>query len=128
MRRRRDRGLIDDHFVEFNGRPVVSVKTGLGRAVKLAGLEGKISPHTLRHTAARHTAATWLMQAGADRWQATGYLGMTVEMLERVYGHHHPDHLGEAVAALGYGGRNARSKHEQKERCGTWCGGEKAPR
>ena len=37
-----------------------------------------MSPHTLRHT-----AATWLMQAGADRWQAAGYLGMSVEMLRR---------------------------------------------
>ena len=24
---------------------------------------------------------------------AAGYLGMTVEVLERIYGHHHPDHL-----------------------------------
>jgi integrase len=36
----------------------------------------------------RHTAATWLMQAGVDRWEAAGFLGMSVEMLDRVYGHH----------------------------------------
>ena len=26
-------------------------------------------------------------------WTAAGYLGMTVEVLERTYGHHHPDYL-----------------------------------
>lgn len=83
------------HFVEFNGTAVASVKTGFKRAVKLAGLPGNVSPHTLRHT-----AATWLMQQGADRWQAAGYLGMSVETLEQVYGHHHPDHLAGAVAAI----------------------------
>jgi len=41
------------------------------------------------------------MQAGTDRWQAAGYLGMSVEMLEKVYGHHHPDHLQNAVGAIG---------------------------
>jgi integrase len=96
MRRWKDRGLITRYFVEYNGEAVASVKTAFKRAVKLAGLPGKVSPHTLRHT-----AATWLMQAGADRWQAAGYLGMSVEMLDRVYGHHHPDHLQDAVRAIG---------------------------
>jgi len=49
------------HFVEFNGKPVNSVKTAFKSAVRLAGLGPGISPHTLRHT-----AATWLMQKGAD--------------------------------------------------------------
>jgi hypothetical protein len=66
-------------------------------AVRLAKLPGKVSPHTLRHT-----AATWLMQAGVDKWEAAGFLGMTVEMLDRVYGHHHPDHLKVAARAIGY--------------------------
>jgi hypothetical protein len=66
----------------------------------LAGLTGRVTPHTLRHT-----AATWLMQAGVDKWEAAGYLGMGVEMLDRVYGHHHPDHLRNAARALGYGRR-----------------------
>jgi hypothetical protein len=30
------------------------------------------------------------MQAGVEPWQAAGFLGMTVEMLERTYGHHSP--------------------------------------
>lgn len=83
------------HFVEFNGKPVASVKTAFKSAVKLAGLGSGISPHTLRHT-----AATWLMQRGADPWQAAGYLGMSLEVLLSVYGHHHPDYLSDAVEKI----------------------------
>ena len=64
MRRWTRRGVVRSHFVEWNGQPVKSVKTGFATAVRLSGLslkEGKISPHTLRHT-----AATWLMQRRAD--------------------------------------------------------------
>ena len=110
MRRWVDCNLIKGHFVEFNGEAVASVKTGFGRAARLAGLLGKVTPHTLRHT-----AATWLMQSGTDRWQAAGYLGMSVEILERVYGHHHPDFLQAAVAAIGSGSRGANPKQEQNK-------------
>jgi hypothetical protein len=47
-----------------------------------------------------HTAATRLMQAGVDEWESAGFLGMTVEMLDRVYGHHHPLEKGRAVDRL----------------------------
>ena len=107
MHRWHERQLVSQYFVEFNGAPVASVKTAFKSAVVLAGLTGKVSPHTLRHT-----AATWLMQNGADRWQAAGYLGMSVEMLEKVYGHHHPDHLQNAVAAIG---RRGQTKTERKK-------------
>jgi integrase len=60
---------------------------------KLSQKHGKVTPHTLRHT-----RATWLMQSGVDRWQAAGHLGMSVEMLERNYGHHHPDYQKQAAA------------------------------
>lgn len=56
------------------------------RVVKAAGLKG-VTRHTLRHT-----RATWMMQAGVPIWEAAGFLGMTVKTLERVYGHHSPDH------------------------------------
>ncbi|QQO20221.1 site-specific integrase [Bradyrhizobium diazoefficiens] len=83
------------HFVEYNGKPVNSVKTAFKSAVTLAGLGPGISPHTLRHT-----AATWLMQRGADPWQAAGYLGMSLEVLLNTYGHHHPDYLSDAVEKI----------------------------
>ena len=83
------------HFVEFNGKPVSSVKTAFKSAVRLAGLDSGVSPHTLRHT-----AATWLMQRGADPWQAAGYLGMSLEVLLNTYGHHHPDYLSDAVEKI----------------------------
>ena len=86
---------VREHFVEWNGEP--SVKAAFKKAVQLAKLKGTISPHTLRHA-----TVTWLMQTGVDKWEAAGFLGMTVEMLDRVYGHHHPDHLKVAARAIGY--------------------------
>lgn len=45
----------------------------------------------VRHTF-RHTAATWLMQRQADKFEAAGYHGMTLKTLEHTVGHHYPDH------------------------------------
>ena len=96
LRRWRDKGIAKQHFVEFNGQPVKSVKTAFKTAVSLSKLEGKISPHTLRHT-----AATWLMQIGVSTWEAAGFLGMSEKTLRDVYGHHHPDYLHGAAKAIG---------------------------
>lgn len=98
LRRWVTKGIVRNAVVEWNGQPVRSVRTAFRRAVKLAGLGEDVTPHTLRHT-----AATWLMQAGVDKWEAAGFLGMSVEMLDRVYGHHHPTHLRGAARAIGYG-------------------------
>jgi integrase len=73
MRRWVRRGIVTSHFVEWQGAPIKSVKTGFKHAVSLAALWGKVTPHTLRHT-----AATWLMQRGVPMWQAAGYLGMSI--------------------------------------------------
>lgn len=91
------------HFVEWNGAPVKRVKRGFAHAVELAGLDRSVTPHTLRHT-----AATWLMQRSVDVWEAAGFLGMSVETLQRTYGHHHPDHLRRAAHAIGYAKPSAR--------------------
>jgi integrase len=103
MRRWHERGLITEHFVEFNGKPVKTVKTAFKRAVTLAQLDPPASPHTLRHT-----AATWLMQNGVSLWTAAGFLGMGIETLQRVYGHHHPDYLRDATHGISYGARERR--------------------
>jgi integrase len=93
--------VVPDH----EGHRIGDIKKGWARAVSLAGELARkkgividlsdVTPHVLRHT-----CATWLMQRGADRWDAAGYLGMSVETLEKTYGHHHPDHQGSAVDAM----------------------------
>jgi len=100
MRRWARAGAVRNYFVEWNGKPVHSIKVGFKRAVALAGIPGKVSPHTLRHT-----AATWLMQAGVPVWEAAGFLGMSPTMVEQTYGHHHPAFMRGAAEALG--GRKA---------------------
>jgi integrase len=92
-------GISKSHFVEWHGKPVSSVKTGFGSAVRIAGLDvtvGNVTPHTLRHT-----AATWLMQRAAPMWEAAGFLGMSEKTLRETYGHHHPDYLRGAANAVG---------------------------
>ena len=100
MRRWRARKVIATCFVEFNGKPVTSVRNGFKTAVRLANLCGNVTPHTLRHT-----AATWLMQRGVPIWEAAGFLGMSPEILQNTYGHHHPDYLQGAAAAITQKGR-----------------------
>lgn len=80
--------------VEWQGASVHDVDKAFRRNADDCGMSD-VTPHTLRHT-----AATWLMQAGADLWQAAGFLGMSTETLERNYGHHHPQHLQGARDAL----------------------------
>lgn len=72
---------------ERNGHPVYQMSAPFRVLTADTGIDDFV-PHTLRHT-----AATWLMQRGCDPWMASGYLGMSLKTLMKVYGHHHPDHL-----------------------------------
>lgn len=88
------RGL--NHVVHFGGEPVGRVKTSFASCVSDAGLPSEVSPHYLRHT-----SATWLMERGADLWDAAGYLGMSPTTLLKHYGHHRPDYQSGARRAIG---------------------------
>jgi integrase len=81
LRRWERLGIAKRAVVEWNGKPVRSVRKGFAAAVRAANLDKTVTPHVLRHT-----AATWAMQNGADLWQAAGFLGMTVELLQGRYG------------------------------------------
>lgn len=52
-----------------------------------------------RHVA-RHTFASWLLQAGVSIYEVAKLLGDTVAMVEKVYGHLQPKHLLGAVNRL----------------------------
>ncbi|QYO75608.1 tyrosine-type recombinase/integrase [Devosia salina] len=94
-----DRGddtISKEHVIEYRGKAIsVDVNKAFALAVRAAGLGPDVTPHVLRHT-----AATWMMQNGADLWDAAGYLGMSVQVLESTYGHHHPDHQQSAIDAI----------------------------
>jgi integrase len=77
--------------LHHGGEGVASVRKGFAGCVADAGLPSEVTPHWLRHT-----AATWLMERGTDMWEASGYLGMTVKVLEEHYASHRPDHQATA--------------------------------
>jgi integrase len=102
LRRARKRGTDLGYVLHVNGERIGDLKKGFAAACKRVGIDGA-SPHTLKHT-----AATWLMQAGTDPWQAAGFLSISVDTLLRVYGHHHPDYQREAAENIGKRPQNVR--------------------
>lgn len=95
LRRAYERRGTSDYVIHDDGHLIGDVKSSFRNACIKAGLSG-VSPHTLRHT-----RATWGMQAGANKWELAGFLGMTLETLEKTYGHHHPDYQKEGADRYG---------------------------
>jgi integrase len=86
-KRESEGGLV----VHYRGQRMQELGSSWVTACAKAGLQD-VSPHTLRHT-----RATWLMQEGVDLWQAAGHLGMSPGVLQKTYGHHHPDYQEDAA-------------------------------
>lgn len=84
------------HVVTFDGAPILSVKTALARAVKLAGLEAGVTAYTLRHT-----AASWLVAKGLPTRLVADFLGTSEAMILAHYGHLAPDYQDAAASAIG---------------------------
>jgi integrase len=53
---------------------------------------GNVTPHALRHT-----CATLMLRAGVPVWEVAGVLGNSPDMVQKVYGHHAPEHLRGAM-------------------------------
>jgi integrase len=53
------------------------------------------TPHILRHT-----CTTWLVQKGVPLYEVGKWVGMSTEMVERVYGHHAPEFMKRARDAV----------------------------
>lgn len=58
-------------------------------------LRHSVTPHVLRHT-----CGTWLAQAAVQLDQIGEWLGHTDTRTTRLYAHHHPDHMSQAMDAL----------------------------
>lgn len=88
-------GATTEYVIEWAGERIERIKHGFRNSATRAGL-ADVTPHVLRHT-----AVTWMLQAGVSIWEAAGMAGMTAEMVERVYGHHSPSYQDAAARALG---------------------------
>jgi integrase len=89
-----ERGIAS--VVHYMGEPVAKLRRSWDSVAKRAGSKRKDGPHILRHT-----AATWMMRSGIDPFEASGFLGMSPEILWNVYGHHHPKFQEAAASATG---------------------------
>jgi len=90
-------GTLTPFVIEWAGQRVRSVKRGLARSAKRAGLD-HVSPHTLRRSAARH-----MVEAGVPISEVAQYLGHTSEKVTfSTYGRFSVDYLKRAAAALEY--------------------------
>lgn len=92
LRRWKAKGIIAQHVVEWDAKPVKSIKVAWAQMLAAAGMDRKITPHTLRHT-----ACTWMMQNGVDIWEAAGFAGMSEKMMRDTYGHQHPSFMKTAA-------------------------------
>jgi integrase len=100
---RRWRRLTSRYVIEFNGMPIRGLFTGFEGACRLAELNydvqdpaDRVTPHTLRHT-----CVSWLLADGKTPYQVGKYVGMSAQMVERVYGHVNEDLQRETANAIG---------------------------
>ncbi len=98
------------HVIRYQGAPVKKLRNSWGsvarraaqhlaelekqRGTRVAGRSGPDGPHIMRHS-----CCTWLMQAGVNVYEVSGYTGVSVEVLLEVYGHHHPAFKSNAATA-----------------------------
>jgi integrase len=66
--------------VHYQGERVRKLRRSWESVAKLAGSKSKDGPDILRRT-----AAPWMMRSGVDAFEASGFLGMTPEILWEVY-------------------------------------------
>jgi integrase len=83
------------HCIHLNGKSIKRVHKAWRWVMRAAG-QGPDGPHICRHT-----CATWMMQSGVSYYEASGYLGLSPETLERHYEHHRPDFQQAAAQARG---------------------------
>lgn len=85
--RAKDAEAKQPYVINFQGNRIKKLRRSWATVRKTAKLGSDVTPHTLRHT-----AVCWQLQAGVPVWEVAGWAGMTVDMVDEVYGHHHPDH------------------------------------
>ncbi len=91
------------HVIEWNGEPIAfSIRRGFAAAIEAAGLD----PQVYTPACLRHTCASWMIQGtpempGRSLKEVAEFLGHAdSRMVEKHYGHLHPDFKQKAAAVL----------------------------
>jgi integrase len=96
-------GALTPYVIEWAGKRVRKVRVGLVAAGTRAGLPW-VSPHVLRHSAAR-----WMAEDGVPMTEIASYLGHTTSRVtEAVYAKFSPQYLSKAGASLTFGATHRR--------------------
>ena len=93
-----ERKLKDNPYViHFNTQPIKSTKTAWKNLREESGLEGKVTPYSIRRTMAR-----FMRQQGVPAWEVAEQLGhkSTGYRITELYTAHSPDYLEKAVEAI----------------------------
>jgi integrase len=104
LRRLRKRAK-SSHVIEWNGKPVASIKRSFRDTAKAAKL-AHITPHILKHT-----AVSWALRV-ASLWVVSGMTATSVRTLQNVYGKHLVEDQRAAVEAMA---RNPRANPPKKK-------------
>jgi integrase len=89
-------GRQTDHVIEWDGEPVKKVRKAFAAAVRRAGLDMRVTPHTLRHT-----ALTWLEEEGFSIDTISALAAHSgPEITRKVYLHSSPELLRPAADAI----------------------------
>lgn len=97
-------GALGSFVIEWNGKQVASIKTAFRRAAERASV-----PHATPHVL-RHTAASWMAEAGVSMDVIAQYLGHSnAGITASVYARFSPDYLREAARAVEVGAVRRRA-------------------
>jgi integrase len=113
---RRWRKLSARYVIEHNGAPIHAVFNGFEATCRLAGLNydgqdeaDRVTPHSLRHS-----AVSWALAEGKSPMQVGQYVGMTAQMVERVYAHTNDDWQRATANAIGRASHTRPTQQRKK--------------
>lgn len=87
-----------EYVIEYNSKPIKSIRTGYAAALRRAGLYG-VRIHQIRHT-----VAVRMLAAGKPIEQVSQYLGHSnTSVTQKVYARFLPEHLSDAADILTFG-------------------------
>lgn len=91
----REHGRSLRAVIEWQGEPLKKINKAFRAVREAAGFGDDVVPHTLRHT-----AVTWGLLNGGNRWDIGSYVGLSQDTIERVYGHADTEKAARAAGAI----------------------------